>query len=67
MTHLNKRELRDIPNQDGYEFVGVTHDGDEIKCIVKKNPIGCHGAYDLDGNPVFIQLKYWVKVLGKGV
>ena len=64
---MKYRELRDIPNIDGYEFIGIDHDDREIKCIVKKNPVGCHSAYDLDGNPVFIQLKYWVKVLGKGV
>jgi len=51
MTHLNKSELRDIPNQDGYE----------IKCIVKKNPIGCHGVYDMNNNPIFMRLESWRK------
>lgn len=62
MINLNKRELRDIPNQDGYKFIGITHEGDEIKCIVKKNPIGCHGAYDMNDNPVFMLLESWRKL-----
>ena len=59
MINTKYKELRDIPNIDGYQFIGIDHDGNEIKCIVKKNPVGCHGAYDTDENPVFMKLKYW--------
>jgi len=61
MINLIKRELRDIPNQDGCEFIGIDYNDMEIKCVVKKNTIGCHSAYDLNGNPIFMNLKYWRK------
>ena len=51
-------DLSGIPNQVGFEFIGITHDDNEIQCIVKKNSIGLHGIYS-NGVPVYFQLKSW--------
>ena len=54
------KELRDIPNQHGFQFVGITYDDEEIDCIVKclnVAPIYC--AYDMFNQPVFFKLKGW--------
>ena len=34
--------LRDLPNQDGFEFIGITAMGHTGNCIVKKMADGCH-------------------------
>ena len=52
------KELRDIPNQHGFQFIGITHDNEEIYCVVKYN-YGLHRAYDMFNVPVFKSLKGW--------
>lgn len=42
--------LRDIPNQEGYEFTGICKDDFEIPCIVHKDHEGLHCAYSLATN-----------------
>lgn len=51
------RFLIDLPNQEGFKFIGVTHDGEELNCVVMKNPSGCHSVYDDHGTPVFLKLQ----------
>ena len=52
-------ELKDIPNQEGYEFTGICKDGSKIPCIVRKDSVGWHCAYSLIDN-----LKYYTKLKG---
>lgn len=61
-TKLSHNALADIPNHDGYRFIGKTFDGELIPCIVKKRPTGCHIAVDeRDGTPCFSRLESWSK------
>ena len=54
------KELRDIPNQHGFQFIGITHQGNEIDCVVKRNNGSLiHMAYDMFNVPVFKSLKGW--------
>ena len=53
------RFLIDSPNQEGFKFIGITYDGEELNCVVMKNPIGCHSIYDDHGTPVFSKLQGW--------
>ena len=51
-----------LPNRAGYRFWGVTHDGDVVPCVVKKDPIGCHSVYrEDDGAPFWFQLRGWTE------
>lgn len=59
MIFTKFRELRDIPNNEGFRFIGIDHADNEIECVVKKNPDGCHSVYDNNENPVFMKLKFW--------
>lgn len=61
MIFQQYRELRDIPNKSGFEFIGIDNNDNEIECVVNKNPAGCHSVYDNNGNPVFMKLKSWRK------
>lgn len=47
-----------LPNKSGFEFTGITKDGNKIDCVVKLVD-GMHSAYSMDGKPVFKQLAYW--------
>lgn len=49
------RELCLIPNQEGFRFIGVCHDGTEIPCEVIKDKDGLHTLKD--GN--FRRLAAW--------
>ena len=53
------RHLEDLPNTLNFEFIGIDHDGNELDCIVKLNPVGCYGAYTKDGDPCFFKLSGW--------
>ena len=53
------RFMKDLPNQEGFKFIGITYDDEKINCIVMKNPAGCHSVYDDHGTPVFSKLQGW--------
>lgn len=54
------RALRDLPNQEGYRFIGVDLDGAEHECVVAKDNIGCHTVKRIsDGAPFFFKLYGW--------
>ena len=36
------RELKDLPNKQGFEFVGITSIGNEIPCYVHRSTTGCY-------------------------
>lgn len=62
MIKNKMRELRDIPNQENYEFTGICKDGSKIPCIVHKDSVGMHCAYSLETNlKCYDQLKGWEK------
>ena len=44
------RELRDLPNKEGYKFMGVCKDDTLLFCEVGKDKTGLHCAYDLETN-----------------
>ncbi len=54
------RELKDIPNQEGYEFTGICKDGTELPCIVHRDSVGIHCAYSLiDDLKCYDKLQGW--------
>ena len=36
------RRLADLPNQAGFQFMGIAHDGEEHRCSVGVRPDGMH-------------------------
>lgn len=56
-------ELCDLPNQEGFKFIGVDHDLNTHECIVYKDAIGCHSVKRInDGEPFYLQLRGWRKL-----
>jgi len=39
------RELRDLPNTDGFKFFGVDELGYRHRCVVRKDTDGLHKVY----------------------
>lgn len=39
-----KREMGDLPNQEGFKFIGLLADGTEVPCIVTRDATGLHRA-----------------------
>lgn len=54
------KQLKDLPNTNGFKFTGIDLDGERIPCVVKLDPVGNHGVYDQrDGSPCFFRLYGW--------
>lgn len=54
------RALRDIPNQAGYRFIGITLDAERVPCVVALNGAGCHSVYrESDNEPLWFKLVGW--------
>lgn len=54
------RALRDIPNQRGYRFIGITLDQERVPCVVDLNAVGCYSVYrESDREPFWFQLQGW--------
>ena len=54
------RVLRDLPNQEGFKFIGVFLDGSEHECRVFKNAVGIHSVErSADHEPCFFKLYGW--------
>jgi hypothetical protein len=53
------KSLADIPNQDGFCFIGICKDGSEIKCEVGKVNRGFTVFREDDGAFAFHLLKGW--------
>lgn len=47
------RELSSLPNCKGFEFIGLTHDGREVNCVIERNSDGRHSVKE------FAALKAW--------
>ncbi len=50
------RDLADIPNQEGYKFIGINHDDVEGECYVAKDALGMH---TVKGAFTWFDLKSW--------
>lgn len=56
------KALRDIPNQDGFKFIGIDKQGNEHFCIVRKKS----GRYVMNSNTVvWADLAGWLNVEDK--
>lgn len=53
------KNLADLPNTPGFTFIGIDLDGKEIDCVVRRDRIGCCGAYTLDGELCYLRLVGW--------
>ena len=54
------RKLRDLPNKEGYKFIGVCKDDTLLFCEVGKDKTGLHCAYDSETNEkCYYRLKGW--------
>lgn len=49
--------LYDIPNRDGFQFIGLRVDSTEARCVVRKDE-KMH-AHFVDGEARFVELKAW--------
>lgn len=62
---MKRLSLSDIPNVEGFRFIGITKDGVRIVCYVKQNEAGQHEARDeSDGSNCFLRLAYWEIITG---
>lgn len=56
------KNLKDLPNESGFEFVGIKHDGSKVDCFVK---FSFEGQYVVlskhTNNRMWGELKGWVK------
>ena len=61
------KPLRDLPNREGFRFVGIDLDGNRHDCIVVKDAIGCHTVHRVsDNEPFFFKLYAWRKSISAG-
>jgi hypothetical protein len=61
-------ELSDLPNQEGFKFIGIDDDYNEHLCIVVKDSIGCHTVNRIsDNEPFFTKLMSWKSLTKKEV
>lgn len=51
--------LADLPNTAGYHFVGVTHAGDLVDCVVVRDERT--GLHRVDGEANYEDLKGWMR------
>lgn len=51
--------IKDVPKQEGFEFIGICKDGSEISCIVKKNILGQYRVYEILNDPITDELEGW--------
>lgn len=58
---MEVRQMKDLPNQHGYEFYGITLGGKKVQCYVHQNSdTGLHEVRDMfRGRPCFKELKGW--------
>lgn len=53
------KPLLEIPNQQGYRFVGITLEQERVPCVVDLNASGCHCVYRESDRRLF-----WFKLYG---
>lgn len=53
-------KLSDIPNREGFQFIGIKENGQEIACVVMRSPVGYFSVYTADSLvPCWCELKGW--------
>lgn len=52
-----EQPLRNIPNMDGFQFIGIAHDGSEHYCHVKRRDDGLH--YMCSNTALYSDLRDW--------
>lgn len=50
-----------VPNQEGFKFKGIKHNGEALQCVVRKDEQGMHYIADQQGNKCYKEIKVWVK------
>ena len=56
--------LDSLPNQEGFEFIGVDTGGLELVCVVYKNILGCFGVCEKENKqPCFMRLVGWKRII----
>lgn len=53
---LGEMPLGDLPNQDGYEFIGVRKDGTHCNCVIRQ---GDDGLHYIEGEVTYWELRGW--------
>lgn len=57
---LIPKNLKDIPNREGFSFVGITRSGEHINCFVKKSFEGSYIVLsEANHERVFSKLTGW--------
>lgn len=56
---IHIRPLRDLPNQEGFKFIGLTNNNDLGMCEVIKNDKGMHV---ISGEYTYLELKGWFSI-----
>jgi hypothetical protein len=51
------KPLRDLPNQNDFQFVGIRHDDTQAQCHVMLREDGC---CCIRGEAAYVELKGWV-------
>lgn len=58
--HSLFRALRDLPNEEGFRFIGVDTTMTEFNCVIRKDAAGMHSVYrEADNEPFFMKLYAW--------
>lgn len=51
-----------IPNAVGFKFIGITHAGEQIECVVELDGAWCHRVIEVaTGERCFGRLRGWVR------
>jgi hypothetical protein len=53
------RHLKDLPNTEGFKFIGITDDGEVMDCVVVHNNKFCASVENAYGEPCFFKLAGW--------
>lgn len=53
------KSLADLPNLEGFKFIGISDEGEMMDCTVVRDSAGCHSVEDAYGEPCFMRLSGW--------
>lgn len=51
-----------LPNQSGYEFIGIRHNLTEELCKVVKGEDGLHRVVGADGSSAYARMRGWIPI-----
>lgn len=55
-----ERPLFSLPNQDGFQFIGILYSGMQALCVIRRNPTT--GRHQIAGGATYGQLRGWKTV-----